>query len=65
MCSLLKEAGSRQGLIRAETGPKRYWLSALRELGIRQRRMYATRHTYATMRLMSGMNPAFTAAQSR
>ena len=49
--------------IRSETGPKRYWLSALRKLGIRQRRMYDTRHTYATMCLMSGMNPAFIAAQ--
>ncbi|MCF7530875.1 hypothetical protein [Pseudomonas petrae] len=49
--------------IRPETGPKRYWLSALRKLGIRQRRMYDTRHTYATMCLMSGVNPAFIAAQ--
>lgn len=49
--------------IRSETGPKRYWLSALRKLGIRHRRMYDTRHTYATMCLMSGMNPAFIAAQ--
>lgn len=49
--------------IRSETGPKRYWLSALRKLGVRHRRMYDTRHTYATMCLMSGMNPAFIAAQ--
>lgn len=35
----------------------------MRKLGIRQRRMYDTRHTYATMCLMSGMNPAFIAAQ--
>ncbi|MFS2161814.1 tyrosine-type recombinase/integrase [Pseudomonas sp. Pseusp122] len=49
--------------IRSETGPKRYWLSAMRKLGIRRRRMYDTRHTYATMCLMSGMNPAFIAAQ--
>jgi len=49
--------------IRSETGPKRYWLIALRKLGIRHRRMYDTRHTYATMCLMSGMNPAFIASQ--
>ncbi len=48
---------------RSETGPKRYWVSALRKLGIRHRRMYDTRHTYATMCLMAGMNPAFIAAQ--
>ncbi len=35
--------------IRSETGPKRYWLSAMRKVGIRRRRMYDTRHTYATM----------------
>jgi integrase len=51
--------------IRAGTGPNRYWLSALRRLGIRQRRMYDTRHMYAIMRLMSGMNPASIAAQSQ
>lgn len=49
--------------VRSETGPKRYWLIALRKLGFRHRRMYDTRHTYATMCLMSGMNPAFIAAQ--
>jgi integrase len=38
-------------------------LAALRKTGIRYRRMYDTRHTYATMCLMSGMNPAFIAAQ--
>lgn len=49
--------------IRCETGPKRYWLSAMRKLGIRRLRKYDTSHTYATMCLMSGMNPAFIAAQ--
>lgn len=49
--------------IRSETGSKRYWLAALRKLGMRYRRMYDTRHTYATMCLMSGMNPAFIATQ--
>jgi integrase len=49
--------------IRSDTSQKRYWLTALRKLGIRRRRMYDTRHTYATMCLMAGMNPAFIAAQ--
>ncbi|MGV6954312.1 MULTISPECIES: site-specific integrase [Pseudomonas] len=57
-------AGDRSELyVKSETGAKRYWVSAMRKLGIRQRRMYDTRHTYATMCLMSGMNPAFIAAQ--
>lgn len=56
--------GKREDLyIRSETGAKRYWRSAMRKLGVRERRMYDTRHTYATMCLMSGMNPAFIAAQ--
>ncbi|WP_440466936.1 tyrosine-type recombinase/integrase [Pseudomonas sp. YH-1] len=49
--------------IKSETGPKRYWRDALRKLGMRQRRTYDTRHTYATMCLMAGMNPAFIASQ--
>lgn len=32
-------------------------------LTIRERRQYDTRHTYATMCLMAGMNPAFIANQ--
>jgi integrase len=32
-------------------------------LGIRHRRPYNCRHTYATMMLMSGMTPAFCAKQ--
>ncbi|KDN98959.1 tyrosine-type recombinase/integrase [Pseudomonas donghuensis] len=36
---------------------------ALKALGIRERRQYDTRHTYATMCLMAGMNPAFIANQ--
>jgi integrase len=57
-------SGDRSELyIRSETGAKRYWLSALRKSGIRFRRMYDTRHTYATMCLMSGMNPALIVAQ--
>jgi integrase len=40
-----------------------YWVSTLRRLGIRHRRAYNTRHTYATLMLMSGMTPAFCAGQ--
>jgi len=36
---------------------------ALTALGIRERRQYDPRHTYATMCLMAGMNPAFIANQ--
>lgn len=36
---------------------------ALTALSIRERRQYDTRHTYATMCLMAGMNPAFIANQ--
>ncbi|WP_235166508.1 hypothetical protein [Pseudomonas putida] len=49
--------------IRPETSQQRYWLAALRTLGFRHRRLYDTRHTYATMCLVAGMNPAFIAAQ--
>jgi integrase len=36
---------------------------ALTALSIRERRQYDTRHTYATMCLMAGMNPTFIANQ--
>ncbi|WP_349573063.1 tyrosine-type recombinase/integrase [Azotobacter salinestris] len=41
----------------------RYFKTALRKLGIRDRPQYNARHTYATMCLMAGMNPAFIATQ--
>ncbi|WP_331711508.1 integrase [Pseudomonas sp. StFLB209] len=41
----------------------RHLKPVLQALGIRERRQYDTRHTYATMCLMSGMNPAFIASQ--
>lgn len=41
----------------------RHFKSALQALAIRERRQYDTRHTYATMCLMAGMNPAFIASQ--
>lgn len=40
-----------------------YWLPTLKRLGIRYRRPYNTRHTYATMMLMAGMKPGFCAKQ--
>lgn len=40
-----------------------YWTPALKRLGIRYRRPYNMRHTYATVMLMAGMNPAFCAKQ--
>lgn len=40
-----------------------FWTATLKRLGIRHRRMYNTRHTYATIGLMAGANPAFMARQ--
>jgi integrase len=40
-----------------------YWTPTLKRLGIRYRRAYATRHTYATAALMAGVNPAYIARQ--
>lgn len=44
-------------------GPTGYLKEAIGALGIRPRRLYDTRHTYATLCLMSGMNVAFIANQ--
>lgn len=49
--------------LRSDSTTKGYFNLALRSLGIRVRRQYDTRHTYATMCLMAGMNPAFIANQ--
>tara|TARA_R110002094_G_scaffold1923_4_gene8118 strand:- start:29554 stop:30372 length:819 start_codon:yes stop_codon:yes gene_type:complete len=43
--------------------PRVIFTAALKALGIRHRRTYNTRHTYATQCLMAGMNPAFVANQ--
>ncbi|HWX01391.1 site-specific integrase [Collimonas sp.] len=40
-----------------------YWKPCLKKLGIRARRAYQTRHTYATTALMAGVNPAYIARQ--
>ena len=39
------------------------WRPVLRALGVRYRPPYNCRHTYATICLMSGLNPAFIAQQ--
>lgn len=40
-----------------------YWTPTLKRLGIRYRRPYNMRHTYATLMLMANMNSAFCARQ--
>lgn len=42
---------------------KQAWKPCLKALGMRYRRPYNTRHTYATMMLMAGLTPAYCAAQ--
>lgn len=42
---------------------KRYFKPSLRRLGIRGRDAYQTRHTFATILLMGGINPAYIAKQ--
>lgn len=56
-------ADGRGDFIASENTPKRYLVEALEALGIRKRKQYATRHTYATVCLMAGMTPAFVAKQ--
>ena len=41
-----------------------YWTPSLKRLGIRSRRAYSTRHTYCTVALMHGVNPAYIASQA-
>ena len=45
------------------TDVRGYWESTLKKVGVRYRRPYNKRHTYATVGLMSGANPAFLAKQ--
>jgi integrase len=45
------------------TDTRSFWSAALKKLGIRYRRPYNMRHTYATIGLMSGVKPGFMAAQ--
>lgn len=48
---------------KTEKAQRQVFTRALKKLGIRHRRAYNTRHTYATMLLMNGVNPAFVASQ--
>lgn len=40
-----------------------YWQPTLKRLGMRMRRPYQTRHTYATTALMAGVNPSYISRQ--
>lgn len=42
---------------------RRYWTPTLKALGIRQRDAYQVRHTYASLLLTGGINPAYIAKQ--
>ncbi len=46
-----------------ETFQRVYWARMLKKLGMRYRRPYNMRHSYATAMLMAGMTPAFCARQ--
>ena len=48
---------------RTITDVRGFWEITLKQLGIRYRRPYNMRHTYATIGLMSGARPAFLADQ--
>jgi integrase len=45
------------------TDVRSFWKITLKQLGIRYRRPYNMRHTYATLGIMSGARPAFLANQ--
>lgn len=45
------------------TDVRSFWTATLKKLGIRYRRPYNMRHTYATIGLMSGAKPGFLAKQ--
>lgn len=45
------------------TDARVFWRPTLRRLGLRYRRPYNTRHTYATIGLMAGAKPGFLASQ--
>jgi integrase len=40
-----------------------FWSRSLRRLGLRYREPYQTRHTFATLALMAGVNPSWVARQ--
>lgn len=49
--------------VKRTSDPHTQWIATLKALNIRRRPPYNCRHTYATMRIMSGMNPAFISQQ--
>lgn len=55
--------GKAQPYIKETSNVHHHWRPTLRELGIRYRAPYNCRHTYATICLMAGLNPAFIARQ--
>lgn len=57
------DAGGNPWAYQKMTDVRMYWKPTLKKLGIRYRRPYNTRHTYATVGLMAGVNPAFLAKQ--
>ena len=48
---------------KTDKGPRLVFTAALKRMGIAHRKAYNTRHTYATICLMAGMNPQFVANQ--
>jgi integrase len=42
---------------------KHHWIPCLKALGLRHRDAYQTRHTFATLLLMAGVNPAYISQQ--
>lgn len=46
-----------------EQSQRRHWSAALKAAGVRHREPYQTRHSYATLLLMAGANPAWAAKQ--
>lgn len=52
-----------QAFVKQTSDLHHQWRPTLKELGIRYRPPYNCRHTYATICLMAGMNPAFIAKQ--
>lgn len=49
--------------ILSDRAPARVWRKILRKTEVRYRKAYNTRHTYATIHLMAGVNPALIAKQ--
>lgn len=61
--SVFNDPGTGKPWAYEQNARKRYWRPTLTTLGIRYRRPYNTRHTYATVGLMAGVNPAYMANQ--